>query len=32
MTVLDPFPPPSSDLARKKQNSLKAVWVNVALL
>ena len=33
MTVLDsPSPLPSLDLARKKQNLLKTVWLNVALL
>ena len=32
-TVLDPPSRPLSlDLVRKKQNSLKAVWLNVALL
>ena len=31
--VLDPCSPsPSLDLVRKKQNSLKTIWLNVALL
>ena len=31
-TVLHPSPLPLLDLARNKQNSLKTVWLNVALL
>ena len=30
--IWTPSPPPSLDLAHKKQNSLKIVWLNVALL